>query len=71
MGVILTLIGMVVGLILIGQFFERFLPWVVSFFTKDGDENMSKENKIKENTLIWAVIILIAIPLLIVMAMLG
>ena len=34
MGVILTLMGMVVGLILIGRFFERFLPWVVSFFTK-------------------------------------
>ena len=70
MGVILTLIGIVVSLLLIGQFFERFLPWVVSLFTKDS-ENMSKENKIEENTLIWAVIILIAIPLLIVMAMLG
>ena len=70
MGVILTLIGIVVSLLLIGQFFERFLPWVVSLFTKDG-ENMSKENKIEENTLIWAVIILIVVPLLIVMAMLG
>ena len=70
MGVILTLIGIVVSLLLIGQFFERFLPWVVSLFTKDS-ENMSKENKIEENTLIWAVIILIVVPLLIVMAMLG